>query len=134
MDKTGRLSAFEKLKALKGSKNKYEVDDLDSVYEIVDEKSYTKKVLERQNDDWIVDGKKTKTKYEIKKIISLLIFLLFFKKMEAVDTLKTVEKFLTTTWTRRAFKKPKKRRTNFPVRGQKRLKKEQNRKETLARC
>ncbi|KAB0798439.1 hypothetical protein PPYR_09432 [Photinus pyralis] len=51
----GRLAAFEKLKQLKGSKNKYEVSDVDHVYEIVDEREYTKKVLDRQDDDWIVD-------------------------------------------------------------------------------
>ncbi|CAL7943529.1 unnamed protein product [Xylocopa violacea] len=54
-DKTGRLSALEKLKQLKGSKHKYEIDELENVYEEVDEKEYTKTVINRQTDDWIVD-------------------------------------------------------------------------------
>ncbi|XP_012148940.1 DNA polymerase alpha catalytic subunit [Megachile rotundata] len=55
VDKTGRLSALEKLKQLKGSKHKYEIDELENVYEEVDEKEYSKTVIERQSDDWIVD-------------------------------------------------------------------------------
>lgn len=59
-DKFGRLAAFEKLKNLKGkgSKHKYEINEIDNVYETVDEKEYTKKVLSRQDDDWIVDDGK----------------------------------------------------------------------------
>ncbi|XP_014213476.1 DNA polymerase alpha catalytic subunit [Copidosoma floridanum] len=55
LDKNGRLSALEKLKQLKGSKNKYKVDDMDNIYDEVDEESYSKAVLDRQYDDWIVD-------------------------------------------------------------------------------
>ncbi|XP_076685666.1 DNA polymerase alpha catalytic subunit [Andrena cerasifolii] len=55
IDRNGRLSAFEKLKQLKGSKHKYEVDQLENVYEEVDEKEYSRTVVDRQNDDWIID-------------------------------------------------------------------------------
>ncbi|XP_063224036.1 DNA polymerase alpha catalytic subunit isoform X2 [Bacillus rossius redtenbacheri] len=55
MDRHGRASAFEKLKKLKGSKHKYEISNVDNVYEEVDEREYSEKVLARQDDDWIVD-------------------------------------------------------------------------------
>lgn len=58
-DRHGRFSAFEKLKQLKGKgvKHKYDVDVLENVYDTVDEKEYTERVLQRQEDDWIEDGK-----------------------------------------------------------------------------
>ncbi|KAG5343557.1 DPOLA polymerase, partial [Acromyrmex charruanus] len=56
IDKTGRLSALERLKeARSGNKRKYEVEELENVYDEVDEKEYSDTVLKRQRDDWIVD-------------------------------------------------------------------------------
>ncbi|MBN3304208.1 DPOLA polymerase, partial [Amia calva] len=55
-EKTGRKSALEQLKrAKKGEKVKYEVEELTSVYEEVDEEQYSRLVRERQDDDWIID-------------------------------------------------------------------------------
>ncbi|CAH1175786.1 unnamed protein product [Phaedon cochleariae] len=51
-----KAKAFEKFKQLKsGTRSKYEIEELDNVYEIVEEKDYVRKVLDRQDDDWIVD-------------------------------------------------------------------------------
>lgn len=56
VDKTGRLSALERLKeARSGGKRKYEVGEIENVYDEVDEKEYSNTVLKRQRDDWIVD-------------------------------------------------------------------------------
>lgn len=46
---------MQRLKNLKGSKNKYDIGQVENVYDEVDEKEYSKRVLERQDDDWIVD-------------------------------------------------------------------------------
>ncbi|XP_037549936.1 DNA polymerase alpha catalytic subunit-like [Nematolebias whitei] len=55
-EKVGRKSALEQLKKAKmGQKIKYEVEELASVYEEVDEVQYSKMVRERQEDDWIID-------------------------------------------------------------------------------
>ncbi|XP_056155811.1 DNA polymerase alpha catalytic subunit [Lampris incognitus] len=55
-EKVGRKSALEQLRKAKlGQKIKYEVDEIASVYEEVDEDQYSKMVQERQDDDWIID-------------------------------------------------------------------------------
>lgn len=55
VDKTGRLSALEKLKEARSGKRKYEVGEIENIYDEVDEKEYSNTVLKRQRDDWIVD-------------------------------------------------------------------------------
>lgn len=55
VDKTGRLSALEKLRETRSGKRKYEVEELENVYDEIDEKEYSNTVLKRQRDDWIVD-------------------------------------------------------------------------------
>uniref|UniRef100_A0A8C5LWH3 DNA polymerase n=1 Tax=Leptobrachium leishanense TaxID=445787 RepID=A0A8C5LWH3_9ANUR len=55
-EKTGRKDALERLKKAKaGEKIKYEVEEMSSIYEEVDEEAYSKIVRERQDDDWIID-------------------------------------------------------------------------------
>ncbi|XP_038050658.1 DNA polymerase alpha catalytic subunit-like [Patiria miniata] len=56
--KNSRLAALERLKETKrgsGSKFKYELEDMQNVYDEVDEDEYSKVVRDRQDDDWIVD-------------------------------------------------------------------------------
>ncbi|XP_063811770.1 DNA polymerase alpha catalytic subunit isoform X2 [Pseudophryne corroboree] len=55
-EKKGRKDALERLKKVKaGEKVKYEVEEMTSIYEEVDEEAYSKIVRERQDDDWIID-------------------------------------------------------------------------------
>lgn len=54
-DKKGRKDAFARLRELKGAKNKYEVSEVDDVYEEVDEREYSKRRQDKLEDDWIVD-------------------------------------------------------------------------------
>jgi DNA polymerase alpha subunit A len=58
--KSNRLDALERLKNVRtgGAKNKYEVRELENVYDVVDESTYSRKVHDRQRDDWIVDDGK----------------------------------------------------------------------------
>ncbi|EFX79893.1 hypothetical protein DAPPUDRAFT_304346 [Daphnia pulex] len=54
-DREGKSAAFQKLKDLKGTKNKVTLTEVDNVYEEVDEREYSKRVQRRQEDDWIID-------------------------------------------------------------------------------
>ncbi|CAG0901514.1 unnamed protein product [Darwinula stevensoni] len=54
--KSSRIAAFQKLKLKKekGEMNKYELSDVDNVYEEVDEREYARRVKDRTADHWLV--------------------------------------------------------------------------------
>ncbi|CAB3373058.1 Hypothetical predicted protein [Cloeon dipterum] len=54
-DKLGKFAALKQLKEQRGGKHKASLDEVNNVYDLVDEKEYSKRVLNRQCDDWIVD-------------------------------------------------------------------------------
>ena len=55
--KVDKSALFERIKKLKGSKNKYQITEVQNVYEVVDEKEYSKRVIDAKESGWIIDGK-----------------------------------------------------------------------------
>lgn len=53
LDKSGRIAALEKMRNLKGKKNKYNVDPMENIYDIVDEEEYAKRVNQQASEQWI---------------------------------------------------------------------------------
>lgn len=59
VDKQGRFAALQQLKACKGKKGKHKLDiseEVDNVYDVVDEKEFAKRT-QKYGNDWIEDGK-----------------------------------------------------------------------------
>ena len=53
---TSRMAELEKMKAKKSTGKKWDDDEeMDNVYDVVDENEYCNLVSNRQNSDWIVD-------------------------------------------------------------------------------
>lgn len=53
VDRTGRLEALEKIRSLKGKKNKYDVNEMQNVYDVVDEEEYKERVLKKAGENWL---------------------------------------------------------------------------------
>lgn len=102
-DREGRFAALQKLKDLKGTKNKVTITEVDNVYEEVDEREYSKRVQRRQEDDWIIDDGKIGFIDESHHFDSGNILL---HQME-VDTLKMAVKCLMMIWVMTMLCKPK---------------------------
>lgn len=51
-----KTSAFEKLRQLKsgGAKHKYEIGEVENVYDEIPESEFIERALKRQEEDWIV--------------------------------------------------------------------------------
>lgn len=66
IDRHGRSAAFEKLRGLKGSKHKADIhEEVDNVYDTIDEREYEKRVLARADDNWIEDGESNVITYTV---------------------------------------------------------------------
>lgn len=53
-----RNQVLDRLKALKGKKNKYDIDEVQNVYDVVDEDEYQNIVADKAQSNWIEeDGK-----------------------------------------------------------------------------
>lgn len=92
LDRHGRNAALEKLKEAKnkGSKNKYDIGEVDNVYEEVDEKEYSKRVQRRQEDDWIIDDGKFTLVFTTFAILSSLIVSLKCRTGSSISTLFSI--------------------------------------------
>lgn len=74
-DSQGKSAAFLRLKELKGQKNKVSVDEVENVYEEVDEREYSKRVQQRQEDDWIIDDGQTFIRQPVNKTTKIFFII-----------------------------------------------------------